>query len=108
MTFKLAPLSACIFLSLALAGCNNNDVVVNNSVSLNKYTNILNRHGNPQFLRDYDSYSNLKYNAFVDNGAWHGHLLPADEQGYGAVGGIMQVTQNTPITCQIRLSISSS
>ncbi|WP_154124595.1 alpha-glucosidase [Grimontia hollisae] len=93
MTFKLAPLSACIFLSLALAGCNNNDVVVNNSVSLNKYTNILNRHGNPQFLRDYDSYSNLKYNAFVDNGAWHGHLLPADEQGYGAVGGIMQVTQ---------------
>ncbi|WP_188008731.1 alpha-glucosidase [Grimontia hollisae] len=93
MTFKLAPLSACIFLSLALAGCNNNDVVVNNNVSLNKYTNILNRHGNPQFLRDYDSYSNLKYNAFVDNGAWHGHLLPADEQGYGAVGGIMQVTQ---------------
>ncbi|WP_394212376.1 alpha-glucosidase [Enterovibrio calviensis] len=93
MTFKLAPVSACILLSLALVGCNSDDNTIDNSVDLKQYTNVLDRQGDPQFLRDYDSYSNLKYNAFVDNGAWHGHLLPADEAGYGAVGGIMQVTQ---------------
>ncbi len=94
MKFKLAPLSACIVLSLALAGCNSDDAVTDQGgVSLTQYTDVLDRTGNPQFLRDYDQYSNLKYNAFVDNGAWHGHLLPSDENGYGAVGGIMQVTQ---------------
>ncbi|KXF82676.1 alpha-glucosidase [Enterovibrio coralii] len=93
MTFKFAPLSACIMLSLTLAGCNSDDAVVEPGASLKQYTNVLDRQGNPQFLHDYDSYKNLKYNAFVDNGAWHGHLLPADAEGYGAVGGIMQVTQ---------------
>ncbi|WP_028025768.1 alpha-glucosidase [Enterovibrio calviensis] len=94
MKFKLAPVSACILLSLALVGCNDdNNNGTDSGVVLEQYTDVLNRQGDPQFLRDYDEYSNLKYNAFVDNGAWHGHLLPADEAGYGAVGGIMQVTQ---------------
>ncbi|WP_281545126.1 alpha-glucosidase [Grimontia sp. SpTr1] len=91
MTFKLAPLSASILLSLALAAPVT--AAPSSSDLLQQYTNVLDRTGDPQFLRDYDSYSNLKYNAFVDNGAWHGHLLPTDEKGYGAVGGIMQVTQ---------------
>lgn len=100
MTFKLAPVSICILLSLSLMGCNkqspstsHNTAVDQSQNILNEFVNVLDRTGNPQFLRDYDKYSNLKYNAFTDNGAWHGHLLPLDKEGYGAVGGIMQVTQ---------------
>lgn len=94
MTFKLAPISAFILLSLSLSGCNgDNPSVTSHNANLEHYSNVIDRQGNPQFLRDYDSYSNLKYNAFVDNGAWHGHLLPQDPAGYGAIGGVMQVTQ---------------
>lgn len=95
MTFKLTPICACLFFAFSLAGCGDespsHQLNINNS-DLNQFINIIDRKGDPQMLRDYDEYSNLKYNAFTDNGSWHGHLLPQDAQGYGAVGGIMQVT----------------
>ena len=87
MKLKLTSISVCVLLSLSLMGCTNESPSSSMSKVSVEYKNVINRQGNPQFLRDYDSYSNLKYNAFSDNGAWHGHLLPETEEDYGAVGG---------------------
>ncbi len=96
MIFRKTLLAVLIGSVAALAGCNSSSNDVDDKTTTlptSDYTNIIDRAGNPDALRDYDEYDNLKYNAFVDNGAWHGHLLPADANGYGAFGGIMQVTQ---------------
>lgn len=95
---RKTTLALMIGAAISVAGCNsdNNSNVSERDLPLvptSDFTNIIDRTGNPTHLRDYDSYSNLEYNAFVDLGAWHGHLLPEDENGYGAFGGIMQVTQ---------------
>lgn len=97
MMFKKSLLSLVVATSLfGLSGCgSDNDTPTAElpSAPHSKFENVIDRTGNPTHLRDYDSYSNLEYNAFIDNGAWHGHLLPQDEKGYGSFGGIMQVTQ---------------
>ncbi|WEM41338.1 alpha-glucosidase [Photobacterium sp. DA100] len=95
MTFRKTCLAVLIGSVVALAGCNSSSSKSEKEAGLpsNDFINVIDRSGAPEYLRDYDEYSNLKFNAFVDNGAWHGHLLPADEQGYGTFGGIMQVTQ---------------
>lgn len=87
--FKKTAMATLIASTLLMAGCKVDIPVPPTS----DYIDVIDRTGNPAFLRDYDKYSNLAYNAFIDNGAWHGHLLPADPRGYGSFGGIMQVTQ---------------
>ena len=96
MKIKKTLLATSIVSAIILSGCDNdyNDNAVNlPTPPASDYKNVIDRTGNPTHLRDYDEYSNLEYNAFIDNGAWHGHLLPADSNGYGSFGGIMQVTQ---------------
>ncbi|WP_159737414.1 alpha-glucosidase [Vibrio atypicus] len=89
-------LALTIAAAISMSGCKSDSD--DNTIQLpvaptSDFTNVIDRTGNPTHLRDYDSYSNLEYNAFVDLGAWHGHLLPKDQNGYGAFGGIMQVSQ---------------
>ncbi|PJE78439.1 Glucosidase YgjK [invertebrate metagenome] len=91
---KKTLLAVCIGSAILLSGCQNApDNTHHNSLQLSEFKNVLNRRGNPSALFDTDEYSNLRYNAFVDAGAWHGHLLPDTPEGYGAFGGIMLVTQ---------------
>ncbi|QUM75551.1 alpha-glucosidase [Moritella sp. 24] len=97
MNTRRTLLAATITSILMLSGCNDSNTV-DQTVQLptppsSEYKDVIDRTGNPEYLRDYDEYSNLEYNAFIDNGAWHGHLLPEDAKGYGSFGGIMQVTQ---------------
>ncbi|WMO11835.1 hypothetical protein NI377_17715 [Vibrio parahaemolyticus] len=93
--FKKSTLAILIGATISLVGCGSNDKTEIRlpQAPTSEFTNVIDRTGNPTYLRDYDSYSNLNYNALTDNGAWHGHLLPEDAAGYGAFGGIMQVTQ---------------
>lgn len=93
---KRTLLATSIVMAIMLSGCGNNDNDASITLPIppaSDYKNVIDRTGNPTYLRDYDEYSNLRYNAFIDNGAWHGHLLPADSNGYGSFGGIMQVSQ---------------
>lgn len=99
MHFHKSLLAIMVGSAITLSGCNSSsnntdgkqvDIPIPPS---SNFINVIDRTGNPEYLRDYDKYDNLKFNAFVDNGAWHGHLLPADANGYGSFGGIMQVTQ---------------
>ncbi|WP_022942919.1 alpha-glucosidase [Psychromonas hadalis] len=94
---KITMLATSIVTALMLSACGSDNLPIPPvdipTPLASDYKNVIDRTGNPTYLRDYDKHSNLKYNAFIDNGAWHGHLLPANSEGYGSFGGIMQVTQ---------------
>ncbi len=47
----------------------------------------------PAQFRDFDSYSNLKYNPLLDLGAWHGFLLPASDSEWGGFTGPMVIAE---------------
>jgi len=55
--------------------------------------NAIDRTGTPTKHKDYDKYQNQKFNPFFDLGAWHGFLLPENENAYGAFTGPMIIAQ---------------
>ncbi|MBZ6065217.1 alpha-glucosidase [Aeromonas schubertii] len=58
-----------------------------------QYKNVIDRLGTPASFRDFDSYSNLKYNPMLDLGAWHGFLLPGSPQEWGGFTGPMVISE---------------
>jgi putative isomerase len=55
--------------------------------------NIIDRTGTPKRHKDYDSFQNQKYNPFIDLGAWHGFLLPSENNALGAFTGPLIIAQ---------------
>jgi len=53
----------------------------------------LNRFGTPKQYKDYDKYQNQKFNPLFDAGAWHGFLLPENEQDFAAFTGPMVIME---------------
>ena len=97
--FKRSTLALLIGTSVALVGCGDDSKSTSSVKKIipdaptSEFVNVIDRTGDPEYLLDRDGYQNLKYHALADNGAWHGHLLPKSSEGYGAFGGIMQITQ---------------
>ncbi|MFA0440289.1 alpha-glucosidase [Vibrio sp. 10N.286.49.C2] len=94
---KKSVLAIVVGSTLLLSGCfdstseDSSNPIPPSDVS--RFVDILNRIGNPLLMKDRDAQSNLSYNAFVDLGAWHGHLLPKHDSAIGSAGGIMIVDQ---------------
>ncbi|QBG36045.1 alpha-glucosidase [Litorilituus sediminis] len=57
------------------------------------YRNVIDRQGTPQSYKSYDKYHNQQFNPFFDLGAWHGFLLPKEEQDYASFTGPMVIAQ---------------
>ena len=57
------------------------------------YPNIIERRGNPLRMKHYDSYANQAFNPLLDLGAWHGFLLPADNDTLGTFTGPMIIAE---------------
>lgn len=57
------------------------------------YPNVINRLGFLSAMREFDEYSNQKYNPFFDLGSWHGFLLPSSPEVYGSFTGPMIVAE---------------
>ena len=58
-----------------------------------KFKNVINRKGSPEYMRDYNFDNHQRFNPFFDYGAWHGHLLPDNEDGIGGFPGIALLTE---------------
>ena len=58
-----------------------------------KFKNVINRKGSPDYMRDYNFDNHQRFNPFFDYGAWHGHLLPDNEDGIGGFPGIALLTE---------------
>lgn len=57
------------------------------------YKNVINRTGAPQYMLDYDFDEHQRFNPLFDDGAWHGHLLPAGPQSMGGFPGPALLTE---------------
>lgn len=81
---------------LGLTACNDNDsgsAPVAKPEQAVQYKDVIDRRGTPTQFRDFDSYSNLKYNPLLDLGAWHGFLLPASDNEWGGFTGPMVISE---------------
>ncbi len=56
-------------------------------------TNVIDRTGNPKQYKDYDKYQNQRFNPLLDLGAWHGFLLPEEQDHSAAFTGPMIIAQ---------------
>lgn len=86
--FRLAPLAAL----LMLAGCKtaHQDTP---PLKASAFHNVIDRTGAPQAMLDYDFDEHQRYNPLFDDGAWHGHLLPAGPEGMGGFPGPALLTE---------------
>ncbi len=87
--FRKTLLSVALGTALfGLTACNDNQTessTVAKPEQAIQYKDVIDRRGTPTQFRDFDSYSNLKYNPLLDLGAWHGFLLPASDKEWGAL-----------------------
>lgn len=60
-------------------------------------TSAVDRTGTPSAHREFDRYGNQRFNPLMDNGAWHGFLLPEGEESLGAFTGPMIVAEEYPL-----------
>jgi len=58
-----------------------------------KTSNVIDRTGTPTQYKDYDKYQNQRFNPLFDLGAWHGFLLPEQENSYAAFTGPMVIAE---------------
>jgi len=63
------------------------------SAATSNTSNVIDRTGTPKQHKDYDKYQNQRFNPLLDLGAWHGFLLPEQENNYAAFTGPMVIAE---------------
>lgn len=63
------------------------------SLHAEQFKNVIDRTGSPEYMRDYDFDDHQRFNPFFDLGAWHGHLLPDNDEGMGGFPGTALLTE---------------
>ena len=92
MKFRKTFIALAVGSAMTLSGCS---LLTQPDSSLHAYTfkNVINRTGSPEFMRDYEAGGHQRFSPFFDNGAWHGHLLPDNEDGMGGFPGTALLTE---------------
>ena len=90
---KLKPYFVIISIIFFVSGKANTQPSQRSTLRAGKFKNIINRTGSPEYMRDYNFDNHQRFNPFFDYGAWHGHLLPDNEDGIGGFPGIALLTE---------------
>jgi len=61
--------------------------------SVELISNVIDRTGTPTQFKNYDKYQNQRFNPLFDLGAWHGFLLPEQQNTYAAFTGPLIIAQ---------------
>ncbi|WP_019026396.1 alpha-glucosidase [Colwellia piezophila] len=56
-------------------------------------SDVIDRAGTPKQHKEYDKYQNQRFNPLFDLGAWHGFLLPEQDNNYAAFTGPMVIAE---------------
>ncbi|MUI56034.1 alpha-glucosidase [Aliivibrio fischeri] len=92
MNLKISALA--IATALFAVGCTQTTSTTNTSdLKATQYKNVIDRTGSPDYMRDYDFDDHQRFNPFFDMGAWHGHLLPDNDDGMGGFPGTALLTE---------------
>ena len=90
---NLKPLFAAISVALLVSERANTQPNRESNIQADKFKNVINRTGSPDYMRDYDFDDHQRFNPFFDYGSWHGHLLPDNEEGIGGFPGTALLTE---------------
>ncbi|MUK66600.1 alpha-glucosidase [Aliivibrio fischeri] len=92
MNLKISALAVAT--ALFAVGCMQTTSTTNTSdLKATQYKNVIDRTGSPDYMRDYDFDDHQRFNPFFDMGAWHGHLLPDNDDGMGGFPGTALLTE---------------
>lgn len=92
MNLKISALAVAT--ALFAVGCTQTTSTTNTSdLKAAQYKNVIDRTGSPDYMRDYDFDNHQRFNPFFDMGAWHGHLLPDNDDGMGGFPGTALLTE---------------
>ncbi|OCH26730.1 alpha-glucosidase [Aliivibrio fischeri] len=92
MNLKISALAVAT--ALFAVGCTQTTSTTNTSdLKATQYKNVIDRTGSPNYMRDYDFDDHQRFNPFFDMGAWHGHLLPDNDDGMGGFPGTALLTE---------------
>ncbi|MGN2613257.1 alpha-glucosidase [Aliivibrio fischeri] len=92
MNLKLSALAVAT--ALFAVGCTQTTPTIDTSdLKATQYKNVIDRTGSPEYMRDYDFDDHQRFNPFFDMGAWHGHLLPDNDDGIGGFSGTALLTE---------------
>jgi len=76
-------------LSVLLLSSLSSSVIASNTA----YSDVINRFGSPEKMKDYDKYGNQKFSPLLDMGSWHGFLLPDEDSLLGSFTGPMIIAE---------------
>ena len=82
-----------ILIALILAGVSTGAAA---KTDLANFKNTINRKGDVSAVRHFDQYGNQRFNPLMDAGAWHGYLLPT-EDNFGYFSGPMVIAEELPV-----------
>ncbi|TGA69066.1 alpha-glucosidase [Aliivibrio fischeri] len=92
MNLKISALAVAT--ALFAVGCTQTTSTTNTSdLKAAQYKNVIDRTGSPDYMRDYDFDDHQRFNPFFDMGAWHGHLLPDNDDGMGGFPSTALLTE---------------
>ncbi|MUL17989.1 alpha-glucosidase [Aliivibrio fischeri] len=92
MNLKISALAVAT--ALFAVGCTQTTSTTKTSdLKATQYKNVIDRTGSPDYMRDYDFDDHQRFNPFFDMGAWHGHLLPDNDDGMGGFPGTALLTE---------------
>lgn len=92
MNLKISALAVAT--ALFAVGCTQTTSTTKTSdLKATQYKNVIYRTGSPDYMRDYDFDDHQRFNPFFDMGAWHGHLLPDNDDGMGGFPGTALLTE---------------
>ncbi|QUM81246.1 alpha-glucosidase [Moritella sp. 5] len=93
MNLNKSLIAISIGTALLTTGCSLSPFSANSESQTTEYKNVIDRSGSPEYMRDYDFYDHQRFNPFFDLGAWHGHLLPDNDEGMGGFPGTALLTE---------------
>ncbi|GIC75339.1 alpha-glucosidase [Moritella sp. F3] len=100
MTLNKSLIALAIGTALLTTGCATNfssdttaDTTSVTELQAAGFQNVIDRTGSPEYMRDYDFDDHQRFNPFFDLGAWHGHLLPDNDEGMGGFPGTALLTE---------------
>lgn len=96
MTLNKSIIALAIGAAVLTTGCTTTSSSHSSTASelqASGFKNVIDRSGSPEYMRDYDFDDHQRFNPFFDLGAWHGHLLPDNDDGVGGFPGTALLTE---------------
>ncbi|WP_019613910.1 alpha-glucosidase [Psychromonas ossibalaenae] len=83
-----------VSMALVLSACQSDSNESSTTTpQVSEFKSVIDRTGSPEYMRDTDDAGHQRFSPLFDLGAWHGHLLPDNQDGMGGFPGTALLTE---------------